>query len=170
MATSCRRGMPVGAIDKAASIHHAARNMAIAVVTMALKPLSAINCRVTRAPLAPIARRIAISRERATPRAMARLATLAQTSNNRQNIAAKTRRSSSRLVRAMSSASGDSRTLQPALVSGCSDSNPLASTCIRAVAPSMVIPAFRFGNAGSGASRLSASTGNGPEEPSADPK
>ena len=133
MATSCRRGMPAGAIDRAASTHHAVRTMAMTIVTIALNTLSAINCRVTRLPPAPSARRIAISLARPTPRAMARLATLAQTSNSRQNIAAKTRRSSRRLVRAISSASGESRTLQPALMSGCSAANPLASVCIRAV-------------------------------------
>ena len=112
------------------------------IVTRALNTLSAMSCRVTRLPRAPSARRIAISLARATLRAMARLATLAQTSKSRQNIAANTRSSSRRLVRAISSASGMSRTLQPAFVPGCSTAIPLASVCIRAVAPSMDSPAF----------------------------
>ena len=141
-ATSCRRGMLAGAIDSAASTHHAVSTMAMTIVTIALNTLSAINCRVTRLPRAPSARRIAISLARATPRAIARLATLAQSSNSRQDIAAKTSRSSRRLVRAISSASGKSRMLQPALVSGCSASIPPASVCIRAEAPSIDIPAF----------------------------
>ena len=141
-ATSFKRGKPAGAIDRAAVTHHAVSTMAIAAVTIALKMFSAISCRVTRLPPAPRARRIANSLARPSPRATARLATLAQTSNSRQNIAANTSSSSSRLVRAMSSASGISRMLHPALVAGCSDAIALANVCIRAVAPSIDTPSF----------------------------
>ena len=51
--------MPAGAIDRAASTHHAVSTMAMTIVTIALNTLSAINCRVTRLPRAPSARRIA---------------------------------------------------------------------------------------------------------------
>ena len=45
--------MPAGAIDTAASTHHAVSKTAMPVVTIALNRLSAINCRLTRLPLRP---------------------------------------------------------------------------------------------------------------------
>ena len=69
MATSCMRGMPAGAIDTAASTHHAVSTTAMPIVTIALNRLSAINCRLTRLPRAPSARRIAnLPRARDTTR------------------------------------------------------------------------------------------------------
>jgi hypothetical protein len=105
--------MPAGATARAASTHHDVSTRAIAAVTSALSTLSARSWRVTRPPLAPSARRTAISRALAAPRASARLAMLAQASSNRHTIAPNTSDSSRRLVRVTSSASDPSSTVQP---------------------------------------------------------
>ncbi len=64
-------------------------------------------CRITRARLAPIASRTAISRARAVPRAISRLATLAHTINSTTATATRNTRNAGRIGSTSSSLTGD---------------------------------------------------------------
>jgi hypothetical protein len=104
--SSCNRGISDGVNAIAALSEHAVKTMATSAASTAHSAVSA-RCSLTMCVRpAPSANRMAISRARAARRAIARLATLAQTSKSRQNTAPNTSSYSVRLERSNSSLSG----------------------------------------------------------------